>query len=205
MEADAEGETSQPGLRDLVEPATWPRMRPKFILKLDCSADCVMDALRRGVAHHENLIEGQFSERHVVLTLPEEALRFWSTYLNITVEDARVDPVAGPRPTRVLGVFQPRTEIWTAYVFAIGILMLIGVFSIMVAVVQLTMGLDAWGLMACLLSALVGGLIYTSTLVGQGLALGEMFHLRRLLDGYLDDARSGGEYGSRTAVDSARL
>ncbi|MDP6979969.1 MAG: hypothetical protein QF570_15400 [Myxococcota bacterium] len=200
-----EAEDSSPELRDLVEPATWPRMRPRFILELDCSADCVMDAMRRGVAHHEKLIEGQFSERHVVLTLPEEELRFWSTYLNITVEDARVDPVAGPRPTRVLGVFQPRPEIWTAYVFAIGILMLIGVFSVMVTVVQLTMGLGAWGLMACLVSALVGGLLYTSTLVGQGLALGEMFHLRRLFDGYIDDARGAGECTPRTAADSAQL
>ncbi len=200
-----EGETSPATLRDLVEPATWPRMRPRFIVHLDCSADCVMDALRAGVARHEDFIEGQFSEHHVVLTLPEEELRFWSTYLNVTVEDARVDPVAGPRPTRVLGVFQPRPEIWTAYVFAIGILLLVGVFGVMVAVVQLTMGVSAWALIASLIAGLVGALVYTSTLVGQGLALGEMYHLRRRLDDYLEDARAAGECGPRAAEDGAQL
>ncbi|MBW2295876.1 MAG: hypothetical protein JRG94_26845, partial [Deltaproteobacteria bacterium] len=56
-----------------------------------------------------------------------------------------------------------------------------------------------------LLSALVGGLVYTSTLVGQGLALGEMYHLRRRLDDYLDDARAAGQSEARTAADSAQL
>jgi hypothetical protein len=139
------------------------------------------------------------------MTLPEEERRFWSTYLNVTVEDARVDPVEDHRPTRVLGVFQPQPEIWTAYIFAIGILLLIGVFGLVVAIVQLTMGLAAWGLLASLLSSLVGGLVYTSTLVGQGLALGEMYHLRRRLDDYLDDARKAGECAPATAVDSALL
>ncbi|MBW2726583.1 MAG: hypothetical protein JRE71_19555, partial [Deltaproteobacteria bacterium] len=108
-------------------------------------------------------------------------------------------------PTRVLGVFQPRPEIWTGYVFAIGTLVVIGVFGVMVGVVQLTMGYGIWGLLASLLSALVGGLVYTSTLVGQGLALGEMYHLRRRLDDYLDDARAAGQSETRTAADSAQL
>jgi len=180
-------------------------MRPRFILEVACGTDCVMEALRAGVARDEGWIEGQISDRHAVMTLPEEERRFWSTYLNITVEDARVDPVEDPRPTRVLGVFQPRPEIWTAYIFAVGILLLIGVFGLMVAIVQLTMGLAAWGLLASLISSLVGGLVYTSTLVGQGLALGEMYHLRRRLDDYLDDARKAGECAPATAEDSARL
>ncbi len=199
-----EGNVSTSALRDLVPHAGWPRMRPRFIIELDCSAQCVMDALRAGVARDDQLIEGQFSERHGVLTLPGEELRFWSTYLNITVEDAR-DDGDGARSTRVLGVFQPRPEIWTAYVFAIGILMLVGAFGVMVAVVQLTMGHGAWGLLASLVAALVGGLVYTSTLVGQGLALGEMYHLRRRLDDYLDDARAAGHREPQTAADSKQL
>jgi hypothetical protein len=195
---------STSALRDLVAPVAWPRMRPRFIVELECSADCVMDALRAGVTRSEDLIEGQFSERHGVLTLPAEQLRFWSTHLGITVEDARDDPVDGARPTRVLGVFQPRAEIWTAYVFAIGILAVIGVFGAMVAVVQLTMGHGIWGLFASLLAVLVGGLVYTSTLVGQGLALTEMYHLRRRLDDYLDDARAAAQR-PQTAADSALL
>jgi hypothetical protein len=200
-----EAHISTSTLQDLVQPAAWPRMRPRFIIELDCSADCVMDALRAGVARHDKLIDGQFSERHGVVTLPAEELRFWSTHLDVTVEDARDSAEHGARPTRVLGVFQPRPDIWTGYVFAIGILAVIGVFGVMVAVVQLTMGHGIWGLLASLLAGLVGGLVYTSTLVGQGLALGEMYHLRRRLDDYLDDARAAGNSEPRTAEDSAQL
>jgi len=200
-----EGQISTSTLRDLVPPAAWPRMRPRFIIELDCRADHVMDALRAGVARDDKLIEGHFSERDGVLTLPEAELRFWSTHLGITVEDARDGDVHGARPTRVLGVFQPRPEIWTAYVFAIGTIVVLGVFGAMVAVVQLTLGDGPWGLLASLLAVLVGGLVYTSTLVGQGLALGEMYHLRRRLDDYLDDAQAAGQREPQTAADSAQV
>lgn len=180
-------------------------MRPRFIIELDCSAECVMEALRAGVERNEKVIEGQFSERNGELTLPAQERKFWSTHLGLTIEDAVAAGEDGPRPTRVLGVFQPRAEIWTAYVFAVGVLVVLGVFGIMVAVVQLTMGHGPWGLLASLLVALIGGLVYTSTLVGQGLALGEMYHLRRRLDDYLEDARVRGRGEAQTAVDSARL
>ena len=196
---------STPKLADSVPPAAWPRMRPRFTVELDCGATDVMHALRAGVARDVELIEGEFSERHAVLTLPKDALRFWSTHLSIEVEAASGGPVDGASATRVLGIFQPRPEIWTAYVFAIGILVTIGVFGAMVAIVQLTLGHGVWGLFASLIAGLVGGLVYTSTLVGQGLALGEMYHLRRKLDEYLEDARAAGQRVPKTAADSAQL
>jgi len=51
----------------------------------------------------------------------------------------------------------------------------------------------------------VGGLVYLSTLVGQGLALGEMYYLRRRLDDYLDDARAADRREPKTAAESAQL
>lgn len=198
-------QSSRPTVQELVPPATWPRMRPRFIVELDCTADRVMDALREGAARDADLIEGKFSERNAVMTLPEVALRFWSTRLGITVDDPRDPTGDGVGPTRVLGIFEPRPDIWLVFVFAIGILLLIGVFGVMVAIVQLTMGHSPWGLFASLLAALVGGLVYLSTLVGQSLALGEMYHLRRRLDDYLDDAREADEAEPRTAADSAQL
>ena len=192
-------------LRDLIRPAGWPRMRPRFSVELSCRADQLMDALRTGALRNEDVIEGRFSERHGVLTVPEDERRFWSTHLSITVEEEGAGPDGAPRSTRVLGVFSPHPEIWTAYVFAIGVLTVIGFFGAMWAVVQLTMGQTPWALLAPLLTGLVGGLVYTSTLVGQGLALGEMYHLRRHLDDCLDDARDRGQREPRTAGESAQL
>ncbi len=183
----------------------WPRMRPRFTLELDCRAEHVMAALRDDTSRLERHIEGEFSERHGVLRLLDADRQFWSTHLGLTVEDAGKTPEGELRPTRVLGVFSPQPEIWTAYVFAIGILTLIGVFGVMMAIVQLTLGGWPWALVASLIAVLVGALLYTSTLVGQGLAAGEMYELRRYLDDRLDVAVSSSRHEPRTARESAQL
>jgi len=180
-------------------------MRPRFTVELDCSADHVMDALRSDESNEERGVEGTFSERHGVLTLPDAERQFWSTQLGITIEDPRTGPDGRPRPTRALGVFSPQPEIWTAYVFAVGILMLIGACGLMFAVVQLTLGHAPWGLVASLIAVLVGALVYTSTLVGQGLAAAEMYKLRSYLDDRLDEAEAEARQAPQTARESAQL
>lgn len=183
----------------------WPRMRPRFIVELDCGVDHVMDALRESAAKDAQPVEANFSERHGVLSMPEEEREFWSTHLSLTIEDAGTATDGTSHPTRVLGVFSPQPEIWTAYVFAIGTLSVIAVFGTMWAVVQISMGHWPWALLAPLIAILVGGLVYTSTLVGQGLALGEMYELRRHLDDRLSAAEARGRQTPSTAQESAQL
>ncbi len=183
----------------------WPRMRPRFTLELGCTADHVMEALRSDDARDVRRVDGEFSERHGVLRLPEGERQFWSTHLGLTVEDAGPGPSGEERPTRVLGVFSPQPEVWTAYVFAIGILTVICVFGVMCAIVQLTLGHWPWALVASLVALLVGALLYTSTLVGQGLAAGEMYELRRYLDDRLEGAEARSRHEPATARESAQL
>lgn len=191
--------------------ANWPRMRPRFSLEPACGADDVMralrdaEALRLQTAGGERRVEGTFSERHGVLMLPEVERQFWSTQLGLTVQAPHVAPDGTPRPTRVLGVFSPQPEIWTAYVFAIGLLALVGACGAMYAVVQLTLGQAPSGLLASLIALLVGALVYTSTLVGQGLAAEEMYELRRHLDACIDEAEARARRAPATARESAQL
>ena len=180
-------------------------MRPRFTIEVSCRVDQVMDALREGAAVPGARIDGHFSERHGVVTIPEDEREFWSTQLGITVEAGSSDSDGTPHPTRVLGVFSPHPEIWTAYVFAIGTLSGVVICGALYAVVQLSMGQMPWAMGVSLLAVLVGGLVYTSTLVGQSLALGEMYHLRSYLDDRLDAAQSGALGEPLTAVDSAML
>ena len=161
-------------LQDSGRTINWPRMRPRFVVEVGCRADHVMESLREGVAAAEPAVEGRFSERHGVLTLPQEERQFWSTQLGLTVEDERSDGSDGdgdgegdPRPTRILGVFSPHPEIWTAYVFAIGTLTGVSIFGLVYAIVQLSMGQTPWAALASLIAILIAALLYTSTLVGQ--------------------------------------
>lgn len=183
----------------------WPRMRPRFILEPGCSAEHVMRALRSDESRTERGVEGRFSTRHGILMLPESERQFWSTQLGLTIEDARPGPDGGMRPTRVLGVFSPQPEIWTAYVFAIGTLALISLCGVMYAVVQLTLGEWPTALLATLVAVLLAALLYTSTLVGQGLAAREMYELRSDLDARLEAALAISGREPTTIRESAQL
>ncbi len=188
-------------LQDLARPANWPRMRPRFSVDVECDAAQVMKALRSGVERGAERVEGRFSDRHGVLSVPAGEQRFWSTQLGLTVE-----PVDEARTmTRVLGVFSPHPEIWTAYVFAIGTLCVLGVFGVMYAIVQLSMGHAPWALVVSLVAVLLALLAYTSTLVGQGLALGEMYQLRSHVDDCLEAAVAAARRTPATARESAQL
>jgi hypothetical protein len=183
----------------------WPRMRPRFHLQVGCSVGQLMDALRAGAERPEAGVEGHFSERHGVLTLPEDERQFWSTQLGITVEAQTGDVDGEPACTRVLGVFSPHPEIWTAYVFAIGTLTGVGVFGALYTVVQWSVGQAPWAALVSLFALLAGGLVYTSTLVGQSLALGEMYRLRSHLDECLEGALVRARAEPTSAMDSAQL
>jgi hypothetical protein len=184
--------------------ANWPKMRPRFVVEVPCAARHVMAALRDALAQPELEIEGELSERHGVLHVPEVDRRFWSTQLGLTIEDrAATNDVRAT--TRVLGIFSPHPEIWTGFVFAIGTLVGVAVFGTMYAIVQMAMGDPPWALLAPLIATLLGGLVYTSTLVGQGLAAGEMYLLRSHLDDCLEEARTRAAREPRSASEGAQL
>jgi hypothetical protein len=192
-------------LQDRAGTVTWPRMRPRFTVEVSCQPNHVMQALRADVRASERGIESHCSDHHAVLSVPEDERQFWSTQLGIAVEGTSRDADDARRPTRVLGVFSPHPDVWTAYVFAIGTVVAVSVFSAMYAIVQLTMGHAPSALLVSLIAILVGGLVYTSTLVGQGLAAGEMHQLRSYLEDRLDEAKRLAANEPRTAIDSAQL
>jgi len=170
---------------------------------LSCTESNVMDALREGTQSASTLITGDFSTHHGVLTVPEEERQFWSTQLGLTIEETSAKD--GHVKTRVLGIFSPHPEVWTGFVFAVGTLIAIGFCGLLYSVVQLMLGHPPWALAAPALAAIIGGLVYTSTLVGQGLAAAEMYRLRVHLDGCLADAQRRARCEPKSAIDSARL
>ena len=171
-------------------PMDWPRMRPRFILDVECGVPDVMTALRSRMPDNPRGIEGQLSERHGVLTLAEAEQRFWSTQLGLSVEDRAQGPNPEVPPTRVRGIFSPHPEIWTAFVFMMGTLAGLSVIGLIYGIVQLIMGSTPWALLTPVVTTLTAGLVYTSTLVGQGLAADEMYLLRVHVDECLAEAEA---------------
>lgn len=183
----------------------WPRMRPRFIVEVGCGAEPIMEALRGGGGEEGRAFEGHFSERHGVIMMPEDDRQFWSTRLDLTVDQEHTGADGSTVPTRVFGVFCPNPEIWQVYVFAIGTLAVLGLCGLIYGFVQLALGHMPWALLVPLLCTLVGALLYTSTLVGQGLAAPEMYELRSYLDDRLQEAEAKAAHAPTTARESAQL
>jgi len=181
-------------------------MRPRFVVEADCAAAEVIAALREHPTEEgERPVELEIDTRTGVLSVPEAERAFWSTHLGLAIEDGHLPADGGRRRTRVLGIFSPHPEIWTAYVVTIGMLVTLSVFGVMVAVVQLALGHTPWALLATLIAVLFGALVYTTTLVGQGLAADEMYRLRSHLDECVERAEARARNKPATAEDSAQL
>ncbi len=197
--------TSASSLPERGRTVRWPKMRPRFVVEVDCEVGHVMHELRAAASAAEPRVAADLATHNGVLSVPETERAFWSTYLDLTLERRPAPPDAARGSTRVLGVFSPQPEIWTAYVFTIGSLVVAAIFGVMVAIVQLALGDVPWGLLVTLVAVLLGALVYTTTLVGQGLAADEMYRLRSHLDECLQRAEARARDEPPTALESARL
>ncbi len=183
-----------------------PRMRPSFTLDMACNSEDLMTAFRSRLPEQAERLEGEFSTRHGVLRIRADERQFWSPTLDLTIDAVGGgEGDSGPDRTRLWGTFSPRPEIWTAFVFAIGTLVIASVFSGIYGVAQLMLGHLPWALLVPVFAILLAALIYTSALVGQGLSIADMYALRAFVDDCQREAEASSTREPRTAVDSAQL
>jgi hypothetical protein len=173
-----------------------PRMRPSFSVEAACDADRLRSTIGRLLVLDAEDIEGELSARHGVLRIPEEGRRFWTPCLELTIEELEDDPpVESLGRSKLWGTFSPRAEIWTAFVFTIGTLVILSIFSGVYGIAQLALGRPPFALLVPLGSALVGALLYVSALVGQGLSISDMYRLRAFIDDCLRETETSGSEG----------
>jgi len=135
-------------------------------------------------------IEGRCTRRHVVLRVVDSDRRFWTPCLDLTVESPDASESAGA--ARIWGTFSPRPEIWTAFVFAIGTLIVASFFAVIIGVAQWALGHSPFAFAVPIAAALVGGVLYVLALLGQALSLNEMYRLRAFVDDCLRDVGAEG-------------
>lgn len=91
---------------------------------------------------------------------------------------------------RIWGTFSLRPEIWTAFMFAIGTLVIGSIFASIHGLAELVLGRTPFALLVPLASACRAGLIYVAALVGQGLSISDMCRLRAFIDDSLRESES---------------
>jgi hypothetical protein len=183
-----------------------PRMRPSFKVEASCGSEQLMDAFRRHLVLDAEDVDGDFSTRNGVLRIPEAKRRFWTPYLELTIEECGdAETEACDVRTKLWGTFSPRPEIWTGFVFAIGTLTVLSIFSSVWGVAQLALGHGTFAFLVPLAALVVGALLYVSALVGQGLSISEMYRLRAFVDDCLREAENGTAPTLRTSRESSQL
>lgn len=153
-----------------------------------------MAALRERLEGNDQGVEGTFSRKNAVLCIRPGKRRFWSPCLDLTldgVDDPSAEapdvPNVDPR-VKVWGTFSPRPEIWTAFVFAIGVLTILSVINVFFGIAQFMSGQSPWALLIPVVAIGLAAAIYASALIGQGLSGDDMYRLRAYLDDCLDEA-----------------
>lgn len=175
-----------------------PRMRPTFRVEAECDRTDLIESLRRQLEADESDVVGTVSARQCALAVVREDRRFWTPSLDLAFDDVAE---ADTSRTRIWGTFSPRPEIWTAYVFAIGTLVIASIFAGMYGLAQVALGETPVGLVVPVVAAGAGLVLYLTALIGQGLSIQEMYRLRAFVDDCLRTAEASARDRDR-AVDS---
>lgn len=153
-----------------------PRMRPSFAVVVACSREQILVAIRRHLILDAREVEGEVSAHRSELRIPIEERRFWTPYLDLTIEniECRTELLCTDR-SKLWGTFSPRPEIWTAFVFAIGTLAFVSIFFSIYGIAQISLGHAPFVLLVPIIAILlaVGG--YFSAPVGQGMSISQMY------------------------------
>jgi len=114
-------------------------------------------------------------DHRIELSIAGREHHFWSPQL---VAAMRADGEGG---AILEARFGPDPYVWALYLFATGAALLVTGWALLFGLVQLSLGQSPTGLYATPILAIIGGLVYGATFVGQGLGGEQMYVLRTTL------------------------
>ncbi len=171
------------------------RVRPAFQIDALGEAESLAEILRARLEAEHPYIDGTVARGQCTLRVPQSEQRFWTPYLDIMFQDTPQE--LSERPTvRLWGTFSPRPEIWTAFVFAIGTLVVVSIFAGVYGMAQWVLGRTPFALLVPPSAACGAGLLYLAALVGQGLSISDMYRLRAFIDDCLRESEGAASQSS---------
>lgn len=151
-----------------------PRPRPRFRLKTTLTPTEVRDRMQSLVKTNQRL-RGIAFEHRIEVAIGGDETHFYSPQLVVKVEpDAAGGSVLSAR-------FGPDPYVWAFYVMGTGLLTVITCFALIFGCVQLWLHQSPTALFVAPGVAVVAGLVYGASFVGQGLGYEQMHYLRSAL------------------------
>ena len=151
-----------------------PRPRPRFQLVTALAPSEVRERVNQRVKSDRRLAGIAFDHR-LEMSIGADETHFYSPQLVVKVEPA---PGGG---SLLSARFGPDAYVWGFYVLGTGMLSVITLFALIFGVVQWSLGQPPVALYVAPGAALVAGLVYGASFVGQGLGYEQMHFLRTTL------------------------
>jgi hypothetical protein len=151
-----------------------PRPRPRFQLTTQLSPEEVRDAVSVLLRTNPRVRGIAFAHRLEIAIAAAEN-HFYSPQLVVRVV---------PRETggsMLHARFGPDPYVWAFYLLGVGLLSLVTFVALLFGAVQLGLGQSPTALLVAPAAALVAGLAYGASFVGQGFGYGQMHFLRTAL------------------------
>ncbi len=155
-----------------------PSRRPRFALRTALPPAEVAHAVNARIKATPRLRGIAFPHR-IELSIGGDEVRFWSPQIV-----ARVEPLGDG--ARIDARFGPDPYVWVFYLMAYGALALATVFATIIGVVQWSLGQSPTWLYVAPGAAVLAGLVFGASFVGQGLGGDQMYFLRASLTEVVD-------------------
>ncbi len=154
------------------------RIRPRFRYLSSLSAADIIDFVKEGVTHTDD-VEAGYMQHHVYLRIPDKDMHYWSPELHLTLDETEENTV-------VRGVIGPKPKVWTMFMFFYSGVIVLFMFGSAIGVSQWWLGLDAPWLWSMPAAALLGAIIFVAAKIGQNLGKAQMHKLINFVDDILD-------------------
>jgi len=151
------------------------QMRPTFSLETKMSAEEVIHCARLFVEERQAEYQGLFTVTHAMISIKESKRHFWSPYLHLELreEDSQ---------KHVFGRFSPHPSIWTGFMFAYLVIVVLIFFSSIWGVAQLLLGNSPWAFYLIILEVLLAVVLWFGSKTGQKLAYDEMVLMKQTIE-----------------------
>ena len=157
------------------------QMRPRFAVDVPGDVATLVAMLEETVERADPPLEGKFDTGHCVLRIPKSRRAFWSPELDLTFESTTEND-GESNGLLVRCLFAPRPAVWTGFAFVFAILGAFAVAGGLYGMAQITLGETPLAFWAIPIALVLAALTYASSFIGQGLALAQMYELRRTFD-----------------------
>ncbi|SOE19914.1 hypothetical protein SAMN06298216_0414 [Spirosomataceae bacterium TFI 002] len=112
------------------------QIRPRFKVITQIPASEIVSKLKQALNDPGNKLKGEATEHYTALYLPLEDRHYWSPMLNLSLEQDE-------EGTIIRGLYGPRPNIWTMFVFFYSTIAFAIIFIAMLGFSQLSLGNSA--------------------------------------------------------------